>query len=354
MEPAWGRRRRTKGEAGKADLAVAHGAAAAGGCWPENGLDGGRPFFSPLRFFLLICSHLFLFFSLFLLLPASACCFSFLLLFLMVVVVVGGAMVVLFCGGGQCLLLFFCLCRGVSSFFFKGVAAGGGRWLEVDDGAASGCWPVELLWRWRGRNSGGAQGVRNGSSSSLCRDRSLCFSLPTFVFAFSPLYLKQIFLFLFQFVHSSLSVLLLFLFFLLFGFSLLCFQMFPSFLFSKPSVPPPFSVLPPPHQFVPPSSIYKQEEMDPLLCPIVVQGGPGLPYLCRVRWPAIYMAGCPFLGRVWLCGYEFWQGFMQVGGRESEREKDFQKSSSSLPLHTQGRRRTVPFKTTLFRCSFFF
>jgi len=32
VEPAWGRRRRKKGEAGKADLAAANGAAAAGGC----------------------------------------------------------------------------------------------------------------------------------------------------------------------------------------------------------------------------------------------------------------------------------------------------------------------------------
>jgi len=36
---------------------------------------------------------------------------------------------------------------------------------------------VELLWRWRGRNNGGAQGMRNASSSSLCRDHSLCFSV---------------------------------------------------------------------------------------------------------------------------------------------------------------------------------
>jgi hypothetical protein len=56
----------------------------------------------------------------------------------MVAAVVGGAMVVLLCGGRQFLLLFFCLCRGVGSFFFKGVAAGGGRWLEVDGGAAGG------------------------------------------------------------------------------------------------------------------------------------------------------------------------------------------------------------------------
>jgi hypothetical protein len=116
-------------------------------------------------------------FSVVLLLPASVCCFSFLLLFLTVAAVVGGAMVVLLCGGGPCLLLFFCLCRGAGSFFSKGVAAGGGRWLEVDGGAAGDCWPVELLWRWRGRNNGGAQGMRNGSSSSLCRDRSLYFSV---------------------------------------------------------------------------------------------------------------------------------------------------------------------------------
>jgi hypothetical protein len=37
---------------------------------------------------------------------------------------------------------------------------------------------------------------------------------------------------------------------------------------------------------------------------------------------------------------------MQVEGRKSEREKHFQKSSSSLPLHAQGRRScTVLFKT---------
>jgi hypothetical protein len=44
--------------------------------------------------------------------------------------------------------------------------------------------------------------------------------------------------------------------------------------------------------------------------------------------------------------------FMQVERRESEREKHFQKSSSSLPLHAQGRSCTVPFKTA--PCSFFF
>jgi hypothetical protein len=37
-----------------------------------------------------------------------------------------------------------------------------------------------------------------------------------------------------------------------------------------------------------------------------------------------------------------------------ESGKNDLKSSSSLPLHAQGRRRTMPFKTTLFRCSFFF
>jgi len=35
---------------------------AAGGCWPENSLDGGRPFFFFSVFFLLLCSPLFLFF----------------------------------------------------------------------------------------------------------------------------------------------------------------------------------------------------------------------------------------------------------------------------------------------------
>jgi len=49
----------------------------------------------------------------------------------------------------------------------------------------------------------------------------------------------------------------------------------------------------------------------PLLCPIVVQGGNGLPYLCRVRWLAVFAGhGVPFLA-----GYGFiGMGFVQVGG----------------------------------------
>ena len=51
----------------------------------------------------------------------------------------------------------------------------------------------------------------------------------------------------------------------------------------------------------------------PLLCPIVVQGGNGLPYLCRVRWSAVFARhGVPLfychVGRVWLCGC--WQGMV--------------------------------------------
>jgi len=37
-----------------------------------------------------------------------------------------------------------------------------------------------------------------------------------------------------------------------------------------------------------------------------------------------------------------------------ESGKNDLKSSSSLPLHAKGRRRTMPFKTTLFWCSVFF
>jgi len=75
--------------------------------------------------------------------------------------------------------------------------------------------------------------------------------------------------------------------------------------------------------FAPPlrlsSSIYKQEKKEPpLLCPIVVQGGNGLPYLCRVRWPAVCRAWCPSLLFITLAGYVgAWAvvSFMQVGGR---------------------------------------
>jgi hypothetical protein len=66
------------------------------------------------------------------------------------------------------------------------------------------------------------------------------------------------------------------------------------------------------------SSIYKQEKKDPLLlCPIVVQGENGLPYLCRVRWSAVCRAWCPSLLFITLAGYVgVWAvvSFMQVGG----------------------------------------
>jgi hypothetical protein len=66
-------------------------------------------------------------------------------------------------------------------------------------------------------------------------------------------------------------------------------------------------------------SIYKQEKKEPpLLCPIVVQGGNGLPYLCKVRWPAVCRAWCPSLLFITLAGYVgAWAvvSFMQVGGR---------------------------------------
>jgi len=48
----------------------------------------------------------------------------------------------------------------------------------------------------------------------------------------------------------------------------------------------------------------------------VVQGGAGLPYLCRVKWPTFTGHGAPFLA-----GYGFiGMGFMQMG-RETKREK---------------------------------
>ena len=57
--------------------------------------------------------------------------------------------------------------------------------------------------------------------------------------------------------------------------------------------------------------ISRKRRCPPLLCPIVVQGGNGLPYLCRVRWPAVFAGhGVPFLA-----GYGFiGMGFVQVGG----------------------------------------
>jgi hypothetical protein len=57
--------------------------------------------------------------------------------------------------------------------------------------------------------------------------------------------------------------------------------------------------------------------------------------------------------RVWLCGYGSCE-FFWASGVERESGKNDLKSSSSLHLHAQGRRRTVPFKTALFQCSVFF
>jgi len=46
-------------------------------------------------------------------------------------------------------------------------------------------------------------------------------------------------------------------------------------------------------------------------------------------------------------GYAGFLGKWEGKEKENSRKKDL-KSSSSLPLHTQGRRRMVSFKTTLF------
>jgi hypothetical protein len=54
--------------------------------------------------------------------------------------------------------------------------------------------------------------------------------------------------------------------------------------------------------------------------------------------------GVPFLA-----GYGF-IGMVLYKWEGKEDAKNDLKSSSSLPLHAQGRRRTVPFKTALFQC----
>jgi len=100
--------------------------------------------------------------------------------------------------------------------------------------------------------------------------------------------------------------------------------------------------------------ISRKRGRPPLLCPIMVQGGSGLPYLCRVRWSAVCRAWCPSLLFITLAGYVGARAvvsFMQVGCKERA-GKTFQKSSSPLSLHLQGRRScTVLFKAAL--CSLF-
>ena len=71
-------------------------------------------------------------------------------------------------------------------------------------------------------------------------------------------------------------------------------------LFRPPSPSPKFS--PPVHSSLSQKSILplfvslplfisRKRGSSPLLCPIVVQGGAGLPYLCRVRWPPVCKHG---------------------------------------------------------------
>jgi hypothetical protein len=66
-------------------------------------------------------------------------------------------------------------------------------------------------------------------------------------------------------------------------------------------------------------------------------------------------------GRAWfpvfiiMAAWAYRYGFCASGRGKREGKnsgKNFQKSSSSLSLHSQGRRRTVPFKTALFRVFF--
>ena len=71
--------------------------------------------------------------------------------------------------------------------------------------------------------------------------------------------------------------------------------------------------------------------------------------------------GCPqgkaLLVFIMVVGYIWvWvvSGFLGKWGGERERKKTFKIFFFSLPLHAQGRRRTVPFKTALFQCSVFF
>jgi hypothetical protein len=67
-------------------------------------------------------------------------------------------------------------------------------------------------------------------------------------------------------------------------------------------------------------------------------------------------------GRAWfpvffiMAAWAYRYGFCASGRGKREGKnsgKNFQKSSSTLSLHSQGRRRTVPFKTALFQVFFF-
>ena len=98
---------------------------------------------------------------------------------------------------------------------------------------------------------------------------------------------------------------------------------------------PLFSVLPLCFLFFPPSPkfcpphlvssplvfIGKRRESPHCLVPSWRRRETRLPYLCRVRWSAVCRAWCPFLGRVWLCGYGFgkvlckWEG-EKVSGKK--------------------------------------
>jgi len=125
------------------------------------------------------------------------------------------------------------------------------------------------------KHSGGAQVVRNGPSSPLCSDPPV--SVLLFFSKVSPpcfVLLASVFLFL----HSARSPLsnrpLSFLFSVSFNSQnllVVSFSLSPVFLFFSPSL---VSL---------PLFISRKRGSSPLLCPIVVQGGTGLPYLCRVR-----------------------------------------------------------------------
>jgi hypothetical protein len=75
----------------------------------------------------------------------------------------------------------------------------------------------------------------------------------------------------------------------------------------------------PPFLFVSlPLFISRKRRSPPCSVPSWCRGGNGMPYLCRVRWPAVCMAWCPSLLFITLAGYVGARAvvsFMQVGGR---------------------------------------
>jgi len=161
----------------------------------------------------------------------------------------------------------------------------------------------------------------------LCGKQTVVLSPFLYVSSFPPLCLPL----LFSSFFASVSL-----------FFPLCFPLssfFVFFVLSNRPVHPSKIFSPPPLVRSPPLLFISRRRGSPLLCPIMVQGGAGLPYLCRLRWLPVCRAWCPSHLFNKLARYV---GEWAVLGREGGAAWEKMSSKTLLPLLHVKRRKKQP------------